>query len=226
VIKPSKKIFKVNIATKMIFCAGLLCNFSNVQAEGSPWSVYAGVGNLQFDSAASVSVNGAPVAGGNASASNGSGLAFGILYALDPDWSAELALGLPLTTTLSGAGTLQAVGRLGDLDYGPAVLSVRRYLPPLGIFKTYIGAGVNYTMVLSNKDGAVQNLSAKSAWGSVAQIGFQVPLDSDWSVGLDIKKIWINTSATGSLPAFGGASVKADVRLDPLITKLALIRKF
>jgi len=226
VIISSNKLSKVDAATKMLFCAGLLCTFASAQAEISPWSVYAGVGNVQFDSAASVSVNGAPVAGGNASASNGTGVAFGILYAWDSDWSAELALGLPLTTTLSGSGTLQAAGRLGNLDYGPAVLSLRRYLPPLGIFKPYVGAGVNYTMVLSNKDGAVQNLSAKSAWGSVAQIGFQVPLDSAWSVGFDIKKIWISTSATGFLPVYGGASVNADVRLDPLITTLAFIRKF
>lgn len=208
----------------VVACSFLVC--ANASAQVSPWAAYLGLGHVQFDASANVSANGAGIPGGSAAASSSTGVAFGVIYTFNPDWSLELALGLPLTTTLSGVGTLEAAGKLGNVQYGPAVLSLRRSLPQLGSVHPYVGVGVNYTIVLSSKDGSVQSLDAKSAWGTVAQAGFELPLNKQWSLGLDFKKVWIRTTATGTLPALGGAAAQADVRLDPLISTFALIRKF
>jgi len=189
---------------------------------GSPWSVYAGAGMIRFHPQAEVSAGGVVVPGGGAQASTNHGVAFGVLYALAPGWSAELALGVPPTTTLSGAGTLASAGKLGTVTYAPAVLSLRRALPALGPVQPYLGAGLNYTAVLKTTDAFVQDLQVRNAWGGVAQLGALWPLGGAWSVGLDMKKVWVRSTATGTLPAMGGVDSRTRVRLDPVISSLSL----
>ena len=151
---------------------------------------------------------------------------FRSVYALTPELSAELALGLPPTTTLSGAGTLASAGTLGRVTYGPAVLSLRHALPALGPLQPYVGLGVNYTLVLRSEDAFVQQLDVRSAWGGVAQLGATLPLGGPWSLSLDAKKVWAKTVATGTLPALGGVATRSEVRLDPLISTLSLSYRY
>lgn len=199
---------------------------SAAPASPSPWSFYAGYAHIGFSASATVKVNGAEVNGGNASAADNSSLAFGVIYHFDERWSAELAMGLPPTATLSGADTLSSAGKLGKVTYGPAVLSLRHSFLADGPVRPYIGAGINYTHVFSTDDGFVRNLKVKSAFGPVLQLGVAIPLKDRWSLLLDVKKIWVSTTATGTLPAFGGAATTSDVRLDPLVSTLTLSYSF
>ncbi|WP_257721677.1 OmpW family outer membrane protein [Herbaspirillum rubrisubalbicans] len=68
--------------------------------------------------------------------------------------------------------------------------------------------------------------ATRSAFGPVLPLGVNVPFNEHWSLVLDVKKIWASTIATATLPAFGGSAASADVRLDPLVSTLALSYRF
>ncbi len=192
----------------------------------SPWRIYAGPAHIGFSTSAKVQAGGQLVPGGNATADSNHSVGFGAIYDFHPGWSAEIALGLPPTTALKGTGTLAGAGTLGKVKYGPAVLSVRRHLWEDGPVRPYIGAGINYTLVLESRDGFVSNLDVKNGVGPVLQAGFEVPINQRWSFFVDAKKIWLKTTATGTLPALGGAPAHAKVRLDPLVVTAGVSYRF
>jgi outer membrane protein len=205
-------------------CGALLC--TPASAEDTPWTVRLGAAHVGFSTKADVSVNGTPVPGADAQASGNATLALEVGYDLSPELRARLLIGVPPTTTLTGTGALTGTGTLGKVQYGPAVLSLTYALGPWGQVHPYLGAGINYTIVFKSEDGFISNLDVKSAFGSVLQAGFEVPLDGGWSLGLDARKIFLKTKATGTLPAMGGAAASADVRLNPLVVFASVGKRF
>jgi outer membrane protein len=181
---------------------------------------------IGFDTNTSLNVGGAPVPGANARAKDNVALGLELVYLLNPNWGVSMTLGTPPTTTLVGKGGPVDGLTLGKVTYGPAVLAMNYRFNSVGKVTPYIGAGVNYTAVLSDKDGAVANLKVKSAWGTVLQAGFEVPVNNDWGVFFDVKKVFLKTTATGTVPAFGGAPASAKIRLDPTIVQLGVSYRF
>ncbi len=121
---------------------------------------------------------------------------------------------MPPTTKLTGTGPLEGAGELGRVKYGPAVLLATWSFDGLGAFRPYVGAGINYTIVLDSQDGAITSLKVKSAFGSVVQAGLDVSLGQRWGLFLDVKKIFLKTTADGMV---GSAPASASVRIDPLL---------
>lgn len=195
-------------------------------AQTSPWTVRLGAAHVEFSPKADVQVNGAPVVGGDATASSNTTLGLELAYDITPQWTGRFLIGVPPTTTLTGAGTLASAGALGKVNYGPAALTATFNLLDAGPVRPYIGAGINYTIVFSSKDAFITNLDVKSAFGSVIEAGADFPLDGGWSIGIDARKIFVKTKADGVLPAFGGAATHADVRLNPLVLFASVGRRF
>jgi outer membrane protein len=209
----------------------LLGTLSNAHAEDSPWSIRVGPAMVAFDASAKVDVGGANVPGANVAVKDNTALAFDIGYALDDRWTIRTAFGVPPTTTLSAAGSLKGfvpplTGTLGKVKYGPAVLSATWKLGKFGVFEPYLGAGLNYTHVFSSKDGDLAGLKVKSAFGTALQVGFDVSIDRHWGLFLDARKIYVKTTATGTVPALGGPPAKASVILDPLIVHMGASYRF
>jgi outer membrane protein len=110
--------------------------------------------------------------------------------------------------------------------YGPAVLSLTRYFDPFGPLHPYAGLGINYTKILANRDGFISDLKVDDGYGPALQAGVELPLGDSWSFAVDVKKIFVKTSATGTLPALGGSRASAEVRLDPTIVQTGLVKHF
>lgn len=216
---------KTKMTTTGLLAAGLLAATS-ASAQTSPWTVRLGAVHVRFSAQADVQVNGAPVPGADASASSNNSLGLELSYDIAPRWTARFLIGVPPTTTLTGTGALASAGTLGKVKYGPAVLSATYTLLDSGPVRPYIGAGLNYTVVFKSQDGFISNLDVKSAFGTVLQVGAEIPLESGWSIGLDARKIFVKTKADGMLPAFGGAAAHADVRLDPLVVFASIGKRF
>jgi outer membrane protein len=81
-------------------------------------------------------------------------------------------------------------------------------------------------MVFASKDGAIQQLDAKNGWGSALQAGLNVPLSQRFGLFVDVKKVFVKTTATGFLAADGGAPVKAETTLNPVLIHLGVSAKF
>lgn len=210
---------------------GLLLSLSApltmAHAEGSsPWSVRTGPVRVVFSESATVAVNGANVPGANAQAKDNTSLGIDVGYALSDRWTLRTAFGIPPTTTLSGTGSLAAAGTLGRVKYAPLVVSVTWKIGEFGPIHPYVGAGVNYTRVISQEDGSIAGLKVKSAFGSALQVGFDVPIDTNWGLFLDARKMFVKTTATGTLPTMGGASADASLTLNPLIVHTGVFYRF
>jgi outer membrane protein len=157
--------------------------------------------------------------------------AFEVAYRLNDRWTTRLAAGIPPTTTLSAQGSLKGfvpplTGTLGRATYGPAVWSLTYRPFDIERVRPYVGVGLNYTLVSNADDGDVQNLKVKSAWGTALEAGLDVPLDAHWSLFVDVRKVFVKTTATGTVPALGGPSAKAYVTLNPLITHVGVGYRF
>lgn len=119
-----------------------------------------------------------------------------------------------------------------DVSLGGTVISDVLILPPtltlqyhhhMGAFKPYVGAGLNYTMVISSDPtaaiGGVDDWD--SSFGFALQAGFDYALDDKWSVNMDVKKLWLNMDATVTAGA-----IPASVDLDPWIVGVGLGYRF
>lgn len=195
------------------------------QSATKSWWVHTGPVAVKFDSDAKLTVGGAPVDGASATAKDNTTLALEIGYELAPSTIVSLTVGIPPITTLTGKGAPVDGIALGKVKYAPAVLSAHYHFD-VGTVKPYIGAGVNYTAILASRDGAVADLDVKNAWGAVIQAGVDIPLSSDWSLFADVKKIYLKTRATGTVPAFGNPPAQAKIRLNPLLFNVGVAWRF
>nr|WP_299389182.1 OmpW family outer membrane protein [Allomuricauda sp.] len=154
--------------------------------------------------------------GGDASISTAVVPEFDITYFFNENWSAELIL----ATTKHD---VEAVGTAaGDLDLGHVWL-----LPPTltgqyhftgGDFIPYLGAGLNLTLFYGVDEGPVaDDVDYDTSVGYALQGGFDFMLNDKWFLNLDVKKLFLNTDATVNATTALGATVGADVDINPWI---------
>ena len=154
--------------------------------------------------------------GGDASISTAFVPEFDISYFFNENWSLELIL----ATTKHD---VEAVGtQVGDIDLGHVWL-----LPPTltgqyhftgGDFVPYLGAGVNLTLFYGVDEGPVaDDVDYDTALGFALQGGFDFMLNDKWFLNLDVKKLFLNTDATVNATTALGATVTADVDINPWI---------
>lgn len=213
----------------VLLAAGML---SAAHAEPlSPWSARVGMANASFHTETTLAVAGTGVPGAALSIANKS-LPLGDLnYALTDQWTARFALTAPPTVAIFAAGTLSGVlppanGALGQAKIAPLVLSATYSPGEFNGFRPYIGAGINYTMVMNTTDAVVTSTSVKSAWGSALELGFDWSVDRHWSVFFDARKVYVKTTGTGIVPAFGGLPARAEVALNPAIVSAGVGYRF
>lgn len=143
---------------------------------------------------------------------------FDVDYALNDTWSLELVLTVPQEHNVKLGGA-----PIGNFKHLPPTL-LAQYHPSIAAFgdnfKPYIGAGVNLTLIFDEDlVGGAAKLDNYSV-GPAAQVGFDWVVNKNWSVNVDLKKIYI-----GSDVKVGGAKI-IDVNVDPLCYSLGLTYHF
>ncbi|BCX53363.1 OmpW family protein [Comamonas thiooxydans] len=192
----------------------------NVQT--SPWSLAVGAVHLGFNTKADLYAGG-PVPGAGVDASSDTIAGLEIAYSFNPNWTARLDLGTPVKTNLSGTGNLGALGRLGGVKGGPAILTLT-YSPGMwGPIRPFFGGGMTYLKVFSTSNGALQNLKVDDNFGGAFIVGADWPLADGYSLTFTLQKLYLKTTASGTM---GGQPVTANVRLDPLVSFLAVRKQF
>lgn len=204
---------------------------SGAGAQESPWALRAGAAGVFWDQSSKVTVAGSDVPGAEININNNYTLGLDIGYDLSDRWAAHFAFGAPPKLKLTTGGSLDTMvpplsGRLGEVRYGPAMLSGVYKFNPNGGFVPYVGAGATYLHVFSSKDGDIQGLDVDDAWGGVLQAGFTAPLQDRWCFFLDVRKLLLKTKAAGTLPALGGPPASVSIRLNPLVVHTGLEYRF
>ena len=146
-------------------------------------------------------------------------------YFFTKNWAAELILA---TTNhdVEAVGTSAGDVELGDVWLLPPTLSVQYHFTGSKL-KPYLGAGINYTFFYGVDDGPVaDNVEYDNSFGFSFQGGADFALNDKWFLNLDVKKLFLQTDATINATTALGATVGADVDINPLIVGFGFGLKF
>ena len=136
-----------------------------------------------------------------------------LTYAFDANWSAELVLTIPQEHTVKSAGT-----SLGGFKHLPPTLLAKYTFDPVGGFRPYVGAGVNFTLIFDDDltVGATRLKLDSFSVGPAVQAGFDWALNDTWSLNFDVKRVMLRTDVEA-----GGAKI-TEARLDPWLYSVGL----
>ena len=90
----------------------------------------------------------------------------------------------------------------------------------------HVDAGINCTWVWESRDADVAGLSVRNAWVGALHAGLDIPLARHWSLFLDVRKVYVKTTATGTVPAMGGLPVGLALTLNPLLVFAGVSYRF
>lgn len=118
---------------------------------------------------------------------------------------------------LIAAVTPHSVSTKSGVDAGevwllPPTLTLQYHFTQFEGFKPYVGAGVNYTHFFGADAGALNSPEYKDSIGGALQAGVDVPMGNNWYANVDVKKIFIDTTAK-----FNNGAIRAGVDIDPWI---------
>lgn len=157
---------------------------------------------------------------------------FGIAYDFNDHVSAELALGVPYTSKLSGAGALQGVGNLGSAQFLPPTLFAQYHFMDAGsAFRPYVGLGLTYAMfrdetgsgaltAISNPGGPPTTFSIDRAWGVTPEVGLTYAFNNKWFAVAVVSKIYVSSTVHFS------TGQTASATLNPLATAVGIGYRF
>jgi outer membrane protein len=141
---------------------------------------------------------------------------------------------LILATTkhsLSGRGSIGALGKIGSSWALPPTLTLQYHVNPKGVVRPYVGAGINYTIFYSAKstaslDGALggsTGVKLNDSFGYALQAGVDVNLTPKVFANLDVKYIDMRTTARLTT----GATLRTvDVDINPLVVGVGVGFRF
>ena len=137
-----------------------------------------------------------------------------VSYFFTPNIAAELILTVPQKQTVYLGGT-----SIGTFKHLPPSLLLQYHFTGLTGYKPYIGAGLNYTRITDVNLGLGASLE-KDSWGGALQVGMDIPLDKNWSMNFDVKKVYIRSDV------FIGAANQGTLKLDPFLVGVGLGYRF
>ncbi len=139
-----------------------------------------------------------------------------ITYFFTPNISAELI----------AAVTPHDVTTKGGVDAGsswllPPTLTLQYHFNQCPMATPYVGAGVNYTHFFNTDAGSLNSVKYDDSFGAALQAGVDIPLKDNWYANIDVKKVFISTTAK-----FTPSGVRADVDIDPWLVGVGVGYRF
>jgi outer membrane protein len=204
---------------------------------GAGWMVrLRGLGVVPDDSSSNWTVNGIPaeialgLPGSDIDITSTVVPELDITYFFTHHIAAELILGVT-PHRVDAAGLLAnlpvpfAVNNLGEIGSAwllpPTLLLQYHFFLDNGV-KPYVGVGVNYTVFFSPGSGPYfRDFSLDNNWGWALQAGVDIPVGGNWFINFDVKKVFLESSASVWLnpgvlaPTHPGAFITTDAQIDP-----------
>ena len=223
---------------KSLFCSALMVTSALVgtaaYAQDNPWMVRGRLLGVIPDEGADLSVANAALAG-DVDIGDQYVPELDITYFFTDNIAAELILAVTphdvdaVGVTVPGALNNANVD-LGDVWLLPPTLTLQYHFDTGTRFKPYIGAGVNATFFFNEDEGAVADgIDYDPSFGGALQLGVDYDLDGQpggWLLNADVKKIWINTDVTVDFTTALGATVNADVDINPTVLGIGFGYKY
>jgi outer membrane protein len=143
-------------------------------------------------------------------------------------FTSNIGLGLlgatPFKHNISGAGDLEAAGKLAETKHLPPTLTLQ-YFPMhnSSALQPFVGVGVNYTTFFEEKTtGALSGLDIKldDSVGVAAEIGLDYMLSKNF--GLNAAVWWADIDTTAKVETLD----EFDVEIDPMVYMVGFTYKF
>ena len=223
---------------KPFICSALMVSSALIgtiaHADDNPWMVRGRVLGVLPDASADLSVGTAALAG-NVEIGDQYVPELDITYFFTKNIAAELILAVTphdvkaVGVTVPGALDNATVD-LGDVWLLPPTLTLQYHFDTGTQVKPYFGAGVNATFFFDEDQGSVADgIDYDPSFGGALQVGVDYDLDGEpggWLLNADIKKVWINTDVTVDFTTALGATVDADVDINPTVVGVGFGYKF
>ena len=160
-----------------------------------------------------------------------------ISYYFTKNIAAELilAVGTRHNVSIKGdsAGVIGNQG-VGSVNLLPPTLTAQWHFNPDQTFDPYVGAGINYTIMLDKNlkgsSGAIAGNKIKiesDSWGPALQAGFDINLKDGWLINADVKYVWLDTDVELKGAATGNAWRKIDsLDINPWVLGIGIGKKF
>ena len=104
----------------------------------------------------------------------------------------------------------------------PPTLTAQYHFAPQGQISPYVGAGINYTWFYDvNPKSGLTSASLDNNFGAVLQAGVDVALADRWFLNVDVKQVFLNTTAK-----LNGGAVTADIDIDPTLVGVGVGYRF
>lgn len=156
---------------------------------------------------------------------------------LSRQWAVQFQGGIPPTLTAVGAGAAAPVGTVAKARIWFPTLMVLYKFDDAAVIRPYVGLGVTYTFFTNQQpsaaytaalQGTSSDISLKSSWGPYARVGFEYPLDKQWSINMEYSTYRLKTSATvvTQTPGIGAIARNVSIKDNPQIFGLTLGYKF
>jgi outer membrane protein len=119
-------------------------------------------------------------------------------YMITPHIGTELLVAWPFTHGLDLDTGGRPLDRVGQVDVMPPTLSLNWHFNPNGMFRPYIGAGVNYTLFSGEESrGALSGSSIEldDAIGAAGQVGVDIG-QRNWFFNANVRYIDLSTDVT------------------------------
>lgn len=138
--------------------------------------------------------------------------------------SSELILATT-RNSVEATGTSVGTVNLGSVHLLPPTLTLLYHFLPNDRINPYLGAGLNYTHFYNASSGpTASSIYYSDSFGPALQAGFDVNINSNWAVNFDVKKVFISSNVTASVPGVG--NVTTSVKIDPFIYGVGMQYRF
>lgn len=211
--------------------AGALLVGQNALAAAGDWIIRGGVTMVTPNDDSGEVIAGGPT-GSKVSVGNDVKPSFTITYMLTDNLGVELIGALPFEHEVDvegGALAGMGLGPIADVKHLPPTLSLQYHFP-LGQFRPYVGAGINYTMFFEEKvtDPTLRTMydkiSLKDSFGYALQVGVDYDLGNNWLLNADVRYIDIETEAR--LSGASGTATVDNIEINPVVFTLAVGKRF
>lgn len=216
--------------SQLVAAAAVLSAFSSQAAlaqdavEFKRWAVSFNATRVAVtEDAPDITLAGGSVPGSNVKIGDATSATIDVGYFFTPNVAVDLFLGIPATAEIAGAGSIEPLGLLAEVNYGPVILSAQYHFNHLGPVHPYLGLGVGRIVFLNERDRALTNFSIDDSWAPAVQVGARYELDARWMLNADVRYVPFSTHASGSL---GVAPVRTTLDIDPILANVGLTYRF
>lgn len=227
---------KAKLGSRFVAIGALLMSASTAFAGDSngSWQVRAGVTGILFDdkvtslrSSTAGDLKAAPF-NADASLPNIVVPTATITYFFNKNWAVEGICCAAHVKAVGTKGALNGAGNVTEAWVLPPVVTLQYRFDRIAGFQPYVGAGIQWIHYWPGKgDNALgaSSVAIEDSVGPALQAGLDYDLGRGWSLDLDVKKAWVDTTVSWrDTTALG--TVKADVELNPWWVTASLAYRF